>query len=61
MAESVTHNFCKITHKHIEEILDLTRGSLDVAQLTHALQKTVLRGLCLNVIHGEAHPIHVLR
>ncbi|KAL1528081.1 hypothetical protein AB1Y20_009447 [Prymnesium parvum] len=41
MAQAVTRNFCKITHKHIEEILDIARGSLDVAQLTHALQKTV--------------------
>ena len=29
-----------VSQKHLEEILDQSRGSLDVAVLTHALQKT---------------------
>lgn len=37
----VTIEFSAISHKHLEEILDQSRGSLDVAVLTHALQKTV--------------------
>jgi hypothetical protein len=37
----VTLEFGAISHKHLEEILDQSRGSLDVAVLTHALQKTV--------------------
>jgi len=41
VALSMTREFCSITHKHLEEILDQSRGSLDVAVLTHALQKTV--------------------
>jgi len=41
VALEVTRQFCSITHKHLEEILDQSRGALDVAVLTHALQKTV--------------------
>ena len=38
---AITREFCAITHGHLEEILDQSRGSLDAAVLTHALQKTV--------------------
>ena len=37
----MTRNFCQISRGHLTEILDQSRGSLDVAQLTHALTKTV--------------------
>lgn len=41
VAMAITRDFCSITNKHLEEILDQSRGSLDVALLTHVLQKTV--------------------
>jgi hypothetical protein len=40
VAHAITCDFCTISQKHLEEILDQSRGSLDVAVLTHALQKT---------------------
>lgn len=68
MAKAVTWSFCKITHKHVEEILDIARGSLDVAQLTHALQKTVGPPACPQawLLHGSDHanlckPLRALR
>ena len=36
MSLAITRNFCAISHKHLEEILDQTRGSLDVSQVTAA-------------------------
>ena len=40
VGHALTADFCEISHKHLEEILDQSRGSLDVSVLTHALQKT---------------------
>jgi len=40
VAHALTADFCQISYKHLEEILDQSRGSLDVSVLTHALQKT---------------------
>jgi hypothetical protein len=40
VSRNLALDFCEITRKHLEEILDLARGTLDVAVLTHALQKT---------------------
>ena len=41
VALGVTRDFCTISKAHLDEILDQSRGSLDVALLTHSLQKTV--------------------
>ena len=38
---TITRDFCSITCAHLDEILDQSRGALDVQILTHALQKTV--------------------
>jgi len=40
VAHALTVDFCTISQKHLEEILDQSRGTLDVQQLTLALQKT---------------------
>jgi hypothetical protein len=40
VAHTITCDFCAISSKHLEEILDQSRGSLDASILTHALQKT---------------------
>ena len=40
VAHALTIDFCTISSKHLEEILDQSRGSLDVSILTHALLKT---------------------
>mmetsp|Transcript_11475 Transcript_11475/g.19299 ORF Transcript_11475/g.19299 Transcript_11475/m.19299 type:complete len:759 (-) Transcript_11475:81-2357(-) len=40
VALTITRDFCAITHKHLDETLDQSRGALDVSVLTHALQKT---------------------
>jgi len=37
----ITREYCTITRHHLDEILDQSRGALDVAVLTHALQKTI--------------------
>mmetsp|Transcript_30917 Transcript_30917/g.66389 ORF Transcript_30917/g.66389 Transcript_30917/m.66389 type:complete len:734 (-) Transcript_30917:392-2593(-) len=37
----ITREYCSITRAHLDEILDQSRGALDVAVLTHALQKTI--------------------
>ena len=40
VAHALTADFCSISHAHLEEILDQSRGALDVPVLTHALQRT---------------------
>ena len=40
VGHAITVEFCQISFKHLEEILDQSRGSLDVSVLTHALLKT---------------------
>ena len=40
VAHALTVDFCAISQKHLEEILDQSRGALDVSVLTHALLKT---------------------
>ena len=40
VAHALTVDFCTISQKHLEEILDQSRGALDVSVLTQALQKT---------------------
>ena len=40
VSHALTVDFCSISQKHLEEILDQSRGSLDVSVLTAALQKT---------------------
>ena len=37
VALGVTRDFCVISKAHLDEILDQSRGSLDVALLTHSL------------------------
>jgi len=42
VAHALTVSFCQISYKHLDEILDQSRGSLDVSVLTHALHKTTV-------------------